>query len=224
MTWVKICGTTNLGDAEAAVAAGADALGFIFAESPRRIAPAEARAIIAQLPAQVEKVGVFVDEDFERVWHIVDEAGLTAVQLHGHETPRGVRRMLEFRAVDKPEEKAQPKIFKAIPVGGDPYAATRYVNGGEQMLAGVLLDSGGGRAPGGTGVAFDWKKSEDFVFELGQRFRLILAGGLGPDNVSEAIATLHPWGVDVVSGVEREPGKKDPEKVKAFVKAAKCAQ
>ncbi len=223
MTWVKICGTTNLADAEAAVAAGADALGFIFAESPRRIAPADARAIIERLPNGVEKIGVFVDEDFERVWQIVDEAGLTAVQLHGHETPRGVRRMLEFRAVDRPFEP-QPKIFKAIPVGGDPHAGSRYVNGGEEMLAGVLLDTGGGRAPGGTGVAFDWKKNEEFVFQLGQRFRLILAGGLDPQNVSEAIGTLHPWGVDVVSGVEREPGKTDPEKVKAFVKAAKCAQ
>jgi phosphoribosylanthranilate isomerase len=223
MTWVKICGTTNLADAEAAVAAGADALGFIFAESPRRIAPADARAIIERLPNGVEKIGVFVDEDFERVWQIVDEAGLTAVQLHGHETPRGVRRMLAFRALDRPFEP-RPKIFKAIPVGGDPYAGSRYVNGGEEMLAGVLLDTGGGRAPGGTGVAFDWKKNAEFVFQLGQRFRLILAGGLDPQNVSEAIATLHPWGVDVVSGVEREPGKKDPEKVKAFVKAAKCAQ
>jgi phosphoribosylanthranilate isomerase len=223
MTWVKICGTTNLADAEAAVAAGADALGFIFAESPRRIAPADARAIIERLPSGVEKIGVFVDEDFERVWQIVDQSGLTGVQLHGHETPRGVRRMLEFRSVDRPFEP-QPKIFKAIPVGGDPYAGSRYVNGGEQMLAGVLLDTGGGSAPGGTGVAFDWKKNEEFVYQLGQRFRLILAGGLDPRNVGEAIATLHPWGVDVVSGVEREPGKKDPEKVKAFVKAAKCAQ
>lgn len=224
MTWVKICGTTNLKDAEAAVRAGADALGFIFAPSPRRIAVEAARKIVSRLPEKVEKVGVFVDEDMETVWATMERAGLTAVQLHGHETPRLIKRMVAYRMLDRPLGAERPKIFKAIPVGGDPYSALRYVEGAEEVLAGVLLDSAGGRTRGGTGAAFDWKAAADFIFELGQRYRLVLAGGLTPENVPRAIGMFHPWGVDVVSGVEKEPGKKDHEKVRAFVKAAKATQ
>ena len=221
MTWIKICGTTNLEDAQRAVEAGADALGFIFAESPRRVEAETARKIIERLPEQVEKVGVFVDEELEKVWTTVERAGLTAVQLHGHETPRLMKRMVNYLMLDKPLEAAPPKMFKAIPVGGDPYAALRYVDGAEEVLSGVLLDSGGGRAPGGTGVTFDWHGASDFIFDLGQRFRLVLAGGLTAENVPDAIRLLNPWGVDVVSGVEREPGKKDPKKVSAFIKAVR---
>ncbi len=201
--------------------AGADALGFIFAESPRRVDVETVRKIIERLPDEVEKVGVFVDEDLEKVWTAVEQAGLTAVQLHGHETPRLMKRMVNYLMLDKPLDAERPKMFKAIPVGGDPYAALRYVDGAEEVLAGVLLDSGGGRAPGGTGVKFDWKAASDFIFDLGQRFRLVLAGGLTAENVSDAIRLLNPWGVDVVSGVEREPGKKDPKKVSAFIKAVR---
>ncbi len=223
MTWVKICGTTSLEDAEAAVKAGADALGFIFAPSPRRIELEAVRKIVARLPAKVDKVGVFVDEDMEKVWATVERAGLTAVQLHGHETPRLMKRMVNYRMLDKPLGAERPKIFKAIPVGGDPYAALRYVNGAEEVLAGVLLDSAGGRTRGGTGTAFDWKAASDFIFELGQRFRLVLAGGLTPENVPRALEMFHPWGVDVVSGVEKEPGKKDPGKLTAFIEAVRKA-
>ena len=222
MTWVKICGTTSAEDAALAVEAGADALGFVFWEgSPRRMRPEAVRAIAAGLPERVEKIGVFVDEDIERVWQVVEEAGLTGVQFHGHETPRLMKRFMTFGELDDPERTARTWVFKAIPVGGEPYSALRYVNGAEEVLKAVLLDSGGGRSPGGTGQSFDWQAAQSFVLELGQRFRLILAGGLRPENVGRAIALLHPWGVDVVSGVEKEPGRKDPAKVKAFVRAAK---
>lgn len=222
MTWVKICGTTSAEDAALAVEAGADALGFVFWESsPRRVTPAAAGKIVAGLPEQVEKVGVFVDEDIERVWQVVEEAGLTGVQFHGHETPRLMKRFLERGRLDDEARTARTWVFKAIPVGGEPYSTLRYVNGAEEVLKAVLLDSGGGRAPGGTGQAFDWQAAQEFVVDLGQRFRVVLAGGLKPENVGRAIALLHPWGVDVVSGVEKQPGRKDPAKVKAFVAAAK---
>ncbi len=222
MTWVKICGTTSAEDAALAVEAGADALGFVFWEgSPRRLTPQAAGRIIARLPERVEKVGVFVDEDIERVWEVVEEAGLTAVQFHGHETPRLLKRFLYRGGLDDEARARRTWVFKAIPVGGEPYSALRYVNGAEEVLKAVLLDSGGGRSPGGTGKAFDWNAAAGFVVELGQRFRVVLAGGLKPENVGRAIARLHPWGVDVVSGVEKQPGRKDPAKVKAFVQAAK---
>ena len=223
MTWVKICGTTNLEDAEAAAQAGADALGFIFAPSPRRIDVESARKIAARLPENIERVGVFVDEDMETVWATAERVGLSAVQLHGHETPRLMKRMVAYRMLDRPLGAQRPRMFKAIPVGGDPYAALRYVDGAEEVLSGVLLDSAGGRTRGGTGTAFDWKAASDFIFELGQRYRLVLAGGLTPENVPQAIEMFHPWGVDVVSGVEKEPGKKDPEKLTAFVRAVRKA-
>ena len=222
MTWVKICGTTSVEDAALAVEAGADALGFVFWEgSPRRVTPQAAGRIVAALPEKVEKVGVFVDEDIERVWQVVEEAGLTAVQFHGHETPRLMKRFLERGRLDDEARTARTWVFKAIPVGGEPYSALRYVTGAEEVLKAVLLDSAGGRAPGGTGRAFDWQAAQGFALELGQRFRLVLAGGLKPENVGRALALLHPWGVDVVSGVERAPGRKDPAKVRAFVQAAK---
>ncbi len=222
MTWVKICGTTSVEDAALAVEAGADALGFVFWEgSPRRVTPPAAGRIVAGLREKVEKVGVFVDEDIERVWQVVEEAGLTGVQFHGHETPRLMKRFLERGRLDDEARAARTWVFKAIPVGGEPYSALRYVNGAEEVLKAVLLDSGGGRAPGGTGKRFDWEAAADFVMELGQRFQVVLAGGLKPSNVGRAVALLHPWGVDVVSGVEREPGRKDAGKVRAFVQAAK---
>lgn len=228
MTWVKICGTTNLDDARAAVAAGADAVGFIFAASRRQVDVGKAAAIIAQLPAAVEKIGVFVDEDLEAVWNAVREAGLTGVQFHGHETVRLMRRFVQLGEVEAAGARVgetgsesgfrKPRVLKAIPVGGDPWSAARFVVGAEDFLDAVLLDSS---LPGGTGRAFDWRAAEEFALDLGQRHKLIVAGGLTAGNVGEAVELLQPWGVDVVSGVEREPGRKDRAKIEAFVKAAR---
>ncbi len=216
MVWVKICGTTNLEDAQAAVDAGADALGFVFAQSPRRISPHEAKGIIAALPRKVETVGVFVNQKSRVILETAEKAGLTGVQLHGDET-------LEFAHELRDGAGAagtKLRIYKAI-------AMKRLTAGGlnfalpKKLISAYVLDSGSWTKRGGTGKKFDWKQAAPLVRFVGGRFDLIIAGGLNPQNVAKAIRLFRPWGVDVVSGVEREPGKKDHEKVRAFVKAAK---
>ena len=216
MTWVKICGTTSLEDARLAVEAGADALGFVFAESPRRVTAEAARAIIAGLPSQVQKVGVFVNEAAERIHAIVTEAGLTAVQLHGDESIEFARQLFPCQG-----SRRSCRIFKAIPVRSGFEARAREFIRGENKVDALLLDSYAESARGGTGRTFDWRLASAAAPRL--RSRLILAGGLDAMSVGEAIRLLKPWGVDVVSGVEREPGKKDPEKVRAFIAAVRQA-
>lgn len=227
MTWIKICGTTNLEDAKSAVDAGADALGFILAESPRRISPQQARDIVQQLPRQIAKIGVFVNESPERVGELVREIGLTGVQLQGDETPldaRELRRLLTSRT-------GRLRIFKAVGVARGVEGALREFSG-ETAIDGVLLDSFAARAAGhahgnvargGTGKTFDWKRAQSFVPGLVKNTRVIIAGGLSPENVAQAIAMLNPWGVDVCTGVEKSPGLKDATKVRAFVEAARSA-
>jgi phosphoribosylanthranilate isomerase len=229
MTWVKICGTTNLEDANAALEAGADALGFIFAESPRRIAPDEAKRIIRQLPAPIEKVGVFVNETPERMHQVIEEAGLTAVQLQGEETAAIADELKRLSTT----RRGRLHIFKAVGVAKGIEGVIRDF-AASPSIDGILLDSFAARAAGqiagehkvargGTGKTFDWKRAEAFVPGLAQRTRVIIAGGLSPANVTEAILMLNPWGVDVCSGVEAAPGHKDVTKVRAFVKAARSA-
>lgn len=227
MTWVKICGTTNLADANTALAAGVDALGFIFAESPRRISPADARNIIDKLPAAIEKVGVFVNETPERMHAIITEAGLTAVQLQGEET-REVAGQLRRLAAHR---RGQLRIFKALGVAKGIEGVIREFTA--TAVDGVLLDSFAARAAGhsgenktargGTGKTFDWKRAAAFVPGLAKRTRVIIAGGLNPENVGEAIHLLLPWGVDVCSGVEETPGHKDPAKIREFMLAVRGA-
>ena len=219
MTWVKICGTTNLEDALLAVDAGADAVGFVFYEkSPRCVTVETAREICEKLPGSVEKVGVFVNESAERIDELVHAAGLTAVQIYAGDvngSSSGESRefpMLEYKVIAAvSSEQLQPNtlITSAIP-GVVAYA--------------LLVDSGSGERPGGTGRVFSWDNKKETIHALNsQGSKVIVAGGLGPDNVSAAILVLKPWGVDVVSGVESRPGKKDPEKVRAFVKAVRDA-
>jgi len=211
MTWVKICGITNLEDAQTAVAAGADALGFVFYEkSPRNIDREIARKIIAKLPSKVEKVGVFVDEPVEHLRPIVERVGLTAVQLCNPGSPAGLRTHLS-----KERTEVKTKIIFAI--GGD-----KLVDGGvfisgefQQIVHAFLIDSAS--ESGGTGRRFDWTGARSIIRSLGTTCRTIIAGGLTPLNVREALHLLSPWGVDVSSGVEAHPGKKDPEKVRAFI-------
>jgi phosphoribosylanthranilate isomerase len=227
MTWIKICGMTNLEDAKAAVAAGADALGFIFAESPRRIAPEQARDIIRVLPGQLAKFGVFVNETPAHMRDIISECGLTGAQLQGEESAEiagELRRLLAGRT-------GRLRIFKALGVSRGIEGALRDF-AAAKALDGVLLDSfaeraaghaDGRSARGGTGKVFDWKRAQSFVPGLAKSTRVIIAGGLSPQNVAEAIAMLSPWGVDVCSGVEKSPGVKDPDKVRAFIEAARAA-
>jgi phosphoribosylanthranilate isomerase len=199
--FVKICGTTSEDDALLAVAMGADAVGFIFAPSTRQVAPAIARDIAKRLPPEILTVGVFRDEAASRVVDITDFAGLKAVQLHGKETPdqaRWVRQRI-------------PMVIQAFPAGD---AAVRRAK--DYGVDAVLLDY----ATPGSGQVFDWK----LCGEAPPGMRMIIAGGLTPDNVGAAVAAVQPWGVDVVTGVEREPGRKDPVKVREFVAAVRNAE
>jgi len=207
---VKICGITTPEDAQHAVSAGADAVGFVFwFMSPRKVDPARAAAIAHELPTSVLRVGVFVDAPRDEMLRISDEVGLDLLQLHGEES-------LEALA-DLPRP-----ALKAVRVGKHFTAAEalRYAD----RAAGVVVDTrlpGETQLPGGTGVPFDWS----LVAELADRVGfLMLAGGLSPENVAQAVRAVRPHAVDVSSGVERMPGRKDPARVKAFVEAARAVE
>lgn len=216
MTWVKICGMTNLEDALVAVEAGADAVGFVFYEkSPRCVTVETAREIVEKLPEKVDRIGVFVNERPERVSEIADEAGLTKVQFHGDEyqTPQtySVNRDAFF-CLPAMETLREFRRGSAFVIFHD------FPN-----LAGILLDSGTLETRGGTGKTFAWGEARGFVSAVRSQHHVVVAGGLNSANVGWAVDLLEPWGVDVASGVEARPGKKDPEKVRAFVRAVREA-
>jgi phosphoribosylanthranilate isomerase len=221
MTWIKICGTTNLEDALLAVDAGADAVGFVFYEkSPRNIDVETAREIVQKLPAQVEKVGVFVDHEAQEIREIVLKAGLTAVQLHGK---------LSMESVWQDQRPAAESVgvSKLIPmIHGDALKDGGFLisQRAQEKIFAVLLDSRSDGANGGTGTPFDWEATRGMVQSMSLLVPVIVAGGLTPVNVAGAMELLQPFGVDVVSGVEARPGKKDPKKVQAFVNAVRGAQ
>ncbi len=199
--FVKICGTTSEEDALLAVAMGADAVGFVFAPSPRQVAPDLVRDIVRRLPPEILIVGVFRDEAPQRVVDICNRTGVKAAQLHGHES-----------AADSAYVHAQvPLLLKAF-AAGDPGLADALEHGADV----VLVDS----ADPGSGKVFDWSLLDGVP--SGVR-RLVLAGGLHEGNVAGAIERVRPWGVDVVSGVEATPGRKDPRALRAFVSAARAA-
>jgi phosphoribosylanthranilate isomerase len=210
-TWIKICGTTSIEDALTAVQAGADALGFIFASSPRRVTLEKAQEIFHELPATVERIGVFLNETVEQVRKTVMEVDLTGIQLHGNETASEVYSHLPA------DRRDSLRIVKSI----------RICDGFEKDLDVAMATPGVVDAwlfdPGaGSGKTFDWKAAR---IQLGKRQgRFILAGGLSPHNVEEAVKAFEPWGVDVVSGVEKELGRKDHVKLKAFVAAVRKAE
>lgn len=218
MTWIKMCGTTNLADAHACVEAGVDALGFIFAESPREIAPADAGAISRAVPQHIERIGVFVNEPAEKVVEIAHGAALTGVQLHGDESPSYVKQLLRLAG------DLKLRIIKAIPADFGRNMGLGYFDGGEEFVDAIMVDSGSVTMRGGTGQVFDWLRTGDFIMWLEQRSKLIVAGGLNPQNVSAAISLFHPHGVDVVTGVEATRGKKDPDKIRAFIDAVRAAE
>jgi phosphoribosylanthranilate isomerase len=215
MTWIKICGTTTLEDAQLALRAGADAIGFVFAPSRRQVALGEVRDIVAKLPQGPDFVGVFVNESEEGILEIVRGAGLTAVQLHGDETA-------EF-AFSMRAKLPDKKLFRAIPfsaVAGDGGQGGKRWSV-EGPCDGWLLDGAPKSERGGAGISFDWRQTRTALAATQWRENVIVAGGLHPENVAEALQVLRPWGVDVVSGVEAEPGRKDADKVRAFVRAVR---
>ena len=199
--FVKICGITNEDDGLLAVALGADAVGFVFAPSPRQLQPVRARDIARRLPAEVLTVGVFRDESRQRVVDIVNQVGLKCAQLHGHESAADTRWVREH----------VPFVIKAF-VAGDP-RLDQFDDYGADV---ALIDS---QTPG-SGRVFDWSLAEGAP----QHRRVILAGGLTADNVQAAVRRARPWGVDVSTGVERSPGSKDPIKLREFIERAKGAE
>lgn len=202
-TRVKICGITNEKDAAAAVESGADALGFIFyGKSPRFIEPEKAAGIISELPPFVTAVGVFVDETLDGVRKAVLESGVTCVQLHGAETP-------EFC------DSVGGSVIKAFRIKGieDIEAIKKYRAGA------YLLDAFKAGVPGGTGKTFDW----EIALEAKKLGRIILSGGLNPENVLDAVRHVNPYAVDVSTGVEKSPGIKDPSLVRKFIEELKKA-
>lgn len=222
--WVKICATTNLEDARLAADAGADALGFIFARSPRQVTAEEVAAITPQLSADVTLVGVFQTHDFDEIASAVERAGLHGIQLHSDPDPMLVERL---RGEFGQEQFLIQTLHSAI--DGDPAEADRVLRKGLRTVAGnasvdvALIDARTATASGGTGKTVDWSRTREAIEAEAGRTRIILAGGLRPENVAEAIRTLRPWGVDVTSGVELQPGKKDPARVRAFILAARAA-
>jgi phosphoribosylanthranilate isomerase len=207
MTFIKICGITNLEDALAAVASGADALGFNFYNlSPRYITPQSAREIVEQLPMSILTVGVFVNEDSpQSVRSIANEARMTALQLHGDESPSYCR------------ELADSYVIKTLAVSGDSDVA--MVDAYE--VEAVMLDTRDNKLRGGTGRVFDWSIAKR-VNKLVPK--LFLAGGLSPENIEEAIATVSPYAVDACSAIEDRPGIKNHERMRMFIERARGVQ
>src|SRR5215467_1791538 len=204
-TKVKICGITNADDAAAAVEAGADALGFNFyRKSPRYIEPALAKQIVAGLPPFVMPVGVFVNEDVTTVRSIMDDCGLTMAQLHGDESAAYC------------EQLARP-VIKALRLKDRGSFLTLAEFQGRGGVRGFILDTFSESAYGGTGQVSDW----GLASEAAKSTTILLAGGLTSANVGEAIRAVRPYGVDVSSGVESAPDKKDHDKIRAFLDAVR---
>ncbi|HTV11482.1 MAG TPA: phosphoribosylanthranilate isomerase [Acidimicrobiales bacterium] len=199
---IKICGTTSEDDALLAVAMGANAVGFIFAPSPRQVSPQRVADIVKRLPREdLITVGVFRDDAPRRVVEVVYSAGLQAAQLHGRETPDEAQWI----------RQRVPMVLKAFPAGD-----ARVARAGEYGVDAVLLDA----TNPGSGQLFDWALAGD----MPEGQRLVIAGGLNAGNVAAAVMRMKPWGVDVTSGVEASPGLKDPMKLKAFIEAARRAE
>jgi phosphoribosylanthranilate isomerase len=204
MVRVKICGITNIDDAMAAVDYGADALGFVFFKgSPRYITIQQAAAIVCKLPSFITTVGVFVDENSDRIRATISDAGIDVIQLHGEEKPEACqssRRSIKAIRVKSIDSLEPLKTFK-------------------DLVSAFLLDAYAPDALGGTGQKFNW----DIAVEAKQFGRIILAGGLSPENIADAIRHVNPYGVDVSSGVERDKRNKDHQKMRLFIERAKTS-
>jgi phosphoribosylanthranilate isomerase len=221
--WVKICANTNLHDAKLAADAGADAVGFVFAPSPRQVTAEHVATITRELPEKIKKIGVFDSRNFTEIAKAVRIAGLTGVQLHGGlDLPLAERLRQEFGdelflmqtlhwLVDGNPAKTEEKFRMEL------CAVVR-----QNAVDAVLLDAKTATVSGGTGKNFNWAHAAEVLKANAGSLEIIIAGGLNANNVAEAIRTLQPWGVDVASGTEASPGIKDPAKVKAFIASARA--
>jgi phosphoribosylanthranilate isomerase len=222
--WIKICGNTNLDDALLAADAGADAVGFVFATSPRRVSAGQIAAIMPDLPSDLTKIGIFSTQDFDEIASTLQSAGLHGAQLHGE---------LDFSLAQKLRNQFGTNFFLIQTlhwdINGDPSRAEDRLRNELRAISrhrdidAILLDTRTATVSGGSGKTLDWTRAAEILAAEAGHTRIILAGGLHPGNVREAILTLRPWGVDVASGVEARPGKKHPESVSNFVRAARSA-
>lgn len=222
--WVKICANTSLEDANLAASLGADALGFVFATSERQVTPAQVAAITRRLPSDVERIGVFDRHSPEEILEIAHIVGISGVQLHG---------ALDLAVLQTLRSALGPAatIIQTLHWSIDAEQPDRLAALGRQLqdllsdgsTDRVLIDSSLGANSGGTGLAFDWSSAAEVLRPISKRLRLIVAGGLRPENVREAIGQLTPWGVDVATGVELSPGRKSPQKLQAFLEASRKA-
>ena len=227
--WIKICGITQLEDAQLAVHAGADAIGFVFAESPRRMTPEAVREITKELPSSVEKIGVFVKAQTEEIIAACKIAGLSGVQLHGESFAGHAPNLASHLRAQLKNHSGKLRVIEVVRYDGNSTSFALQLRAlGAQQAAGddlhaVLVDTQMAGKQGGTGVPFDWLSARDSFLQEASHLRLIAAGGLRPENVRQVIQTLHPWGVDVSSGVESSAGKKDHQRVAEFIRAARQA-
>lgn len=222
--WIKICGNTNAKDPQLAATAGADAVGFVFAPSPRQVTPEQVAAIAPQLPDDLTRVGVFQTRDFDEIASTVRMAGLHGIQLHGG---------LDLSLIDKlrAEFSWRQFLIQAVSwqVDDDPMESEQqFLNELRAVVRhgvadALLIDAKTTTASGGTGKTLDWKHAREVLDSHPTPIRIVIAGGLHPGNVREAIVTLRPWGVDVSSGVEAAPGRKHPEILEDFIRAARFA-
>lgn len=217
--WIKICANTNLEDAQLAAELCADAVGFVFAPSKRQMTVEQVAAIVPKLPASIEKIGVFMSRDANEIAQVAQVTGLTGVQLHGGFDPDLARNLRE-------ELGGAITIIQTIhwTVDGETKNAEEIREqlrriSQESAIDRVLMDSKTEKGAGGSGISFDWTAAKETFADFPGK--LIVAGGLRPENVQAAISALKPWGVDVASGVEAKPGEKDPSKLRSFIESSR---
>ncbi len=213
--WVKICGNTNIDDAQQALEAGADALGFVFAASPRQVTLQQVRRMVPHLPHNAQTYGVFVDESADEIIRTVLEAGLCGVQLH---SPRASRLAETLRRRFMALHAETTKIVSVLTFDD---TLQEQLEAAAESADAILVDTRSATRAGGTGQRWDWTAGAMAFRWAAGKVRMIAAGGLDPLNVEEAVKTLSPWGVDVVTGVEAAPGRKHQQRVEDFIRSAK---